>query len=169
VSDADLWIRGSIWVALTLYVAGEAVAALRSVPGSGWSRGLSTAGCAAFLIHVLAAFQLHYHWSHQIALEETARQTAAMVGLNSGGGLYVNYTFALVWIGEVLWQWWSSDTYRRRHDWLARGVRVFFLFMMVNGAVVFVRSPQRWFGGVLCLLLVTVWVVAWRHARPRPG
>jgi hypothetical protein len=36
-------------------------------------------------------------------------------------------------------------------------VRSFFLFMMLNGAVVFAHGAMQWFGLILCLALVGCW------------
>ena len=41
-------------------------------------------------------------------------------------------------------------------------MRAFFLFMIVNGAVVFVSGPQQWLG----VLIVAVLLVAWRPCPP---
>ena len=42
-----------------------------------------TAGAVAFVIHSVSAFVLLYDGSHSRALAETARQTAAMTGVDS--------------------------------------------------------------------------------------
>lgn len=152
--DTGEWLtRGSIWVALALYVAGE-LASARS-----WSvaRWLSMLGCAAFLAHVACAFHFHYQWSHTIAYTDTARQTEQFTDWNWGGGLYINYLFALVWLGEVVWLWAKPDSYLQRHAWATWLVRGFFLLMMFNGAVVFVVGNMRWFGLILCSALVICW------------
>src|SRR6185295_17486741 len=56
-----------------------------------------TVGFAAFLVHVACAFHFYHDWSHAKAYDDTARQTAAVTGWNWGGGLYINYLFAMVW------------------------------------------------------------------------
>ena len=62
-----------------------------------------TAGFVIFLVHVLCAFHFFHHWSHDAAYLDTAQKTAAMTGWNWGGGLYLNYLFALIWGIDVLW------------------------------------------------------------------
>ena len=37
----------------------------------------------------------------QVLIVETARQTAEVFGINWGGGLFINYTVAILWIGDV--------------------------------------------------------------------
>jgi len=161
--DTGEWLtRGTIWLALSLYVTAEMARASRpDVRGFTVARWLNTLGAAAFFGHMASAFHHHHHWSHATALADTARQTAEFTGWNWGGGLYVNYFFALVWVGEVTWLWLNPESYTRRDRWITRCVRGFFLVMIFNGGVVFVRSPMRWFGLIICLALVVCW---WRNA-----
>ena len=82
-------------------------------------------------------------WSHEAAIAATARQTLAVYGVNWGGGVFVNYAFVAVWLFEA-WRW------RRRPagddarviTWMTR---VFFLVMILNGAVIFAgrHAPDR--------------------------
>ncbi len=158
--DAGQWLtRGTVWLALSLYVASEmAKTAGRSREQGGAARWLNSLGCAAFLAHVACAFQFYHHWSHAAAYADTARQTAALFRWNWGGGLYLNYFFALVWLGEVVWSWRNPRGYLHRPNGMTWAVRGFFLFMMFNGAMVFARGPARWFGLILCLTLVACWL-----------
>lgn len=153
------WLtRGTVWLALSLYAAGEIVKAARRP--AGWSPAahcLNSAGCAAFLAHVGCAFHFYHGWSHLAAYADTARLTAERFGWTWGGGLYFNYLFALVWIGESVWGWANPNRYRGRAEWITWTVRGFFWFMMLNGAVVFAREIMRWFGLVLCLTLLGCW------------
>jgi len=156
--DTGKWLtRGTVWLALALYVASESAAARRSGESFRAARWLNTAGGAAFLAHVTCAFLFYHHWSHAAAYADTARQTAEFSGWNWGGGLYVNYAFVLVWLGEVIWSWTNPNRYHQRPKWMTWVVRGFFLFMMFNGAVVFVRNPARWFGLILCVTLAGCW------------
>ena len=161
--DIGAWLtRGTVWLALSLYVASEIAAARdRRAGGAGW-RWLKSFGCAAFQAHVACAFHFYHHWSHAAAYADTARHTAELTGWNWGGGLYLNYAFSLVWLGEVFWAWANPNSYRQRPDWITWTVRGFFWFMIFNGAVVFVPSAVRWFGLVLCVALAFCWL------RPRP-
>ena len=105
-----------------------------------------TAGAVAFAIHSVSAFMLLYGGSHSRAVAATARQTAALTGVESGAGLYINYMFLATWIADCVW-WWtvSPDTGARfgRLGWARFG---FFLFMFVNGAVVFADGLMRLIG-----------------------
>ena len=151
MATGELLTRLAIWLALGLYVASQAARPSRL------GRWLSAGGWVLFGAHVALAFQVHYGWSHATALGETAVQTEAMTGVRTGSGLYMNYLFGLVWLAEV-W-WWNRDetSYRSRPATVELSVRVFFLFMLVNGAVIFVDAPQRWVGLVLVVMLLYAW------------
>ena len=156
--DTGEWLtRGTVWLALSLYVASEMAAARRDGELFRVPRWLNTAGCVAFLAHVACAFQFYHHWSHATAYVETARQTAEFSGWNWGGGLYINYFLALVWLGEVVYFWANLNGYLQRPNWVTWTVRIFFLFMIFNGGVVFVHNAARWFGLLLCVTLAGCW------------
>ncbi len=164
----DVLIRGTAWLAFAGYVAGEAACRFRGQSGRSlraW-RWLTTLGCASLLLHMLAAFHFRHGWSHAIAYADTARQTAALTGWNWGGGIYVNYAFALAWVGVVVRSWTGGVAVAPPGSRAAWAIRGFFLFMFLNAAVVFVPGPARWAGLVLSLLLVGLWTGAGRRAQP---
>ena len=68
----------------------------------------------------------------------------------------MNYLFAAVWIGDVIWSW-LTPVYAVRPVWVNRAVRGFFWFMIFNGAVVFVHGALRVYGLVLSLALIACW------------
>jgi hypothetical protein len=51
-----------------------------------------------------------------------------------------------VWLADAACWWADRAGYERRARAVDRAVFAFFLFMMVNGAVVFTLSPMRWLG-----------------------
>jgi hypothetical protein len=152
----ELVTRTTVWLALTFYAASETLRVLRR-DRLEISWRLSTAGCVCFLGHMVTAFHFFYNWSHTDAYADTARQSKALTGWDSGDGLYLNYLFALVWLSEVVWVQISPKTYSARPVFWGWTVRAFFLFMVFNGAFVFARSNMRWFGLVLCLFLAGSW------------
>jgi len=155
----DLSTRLSVWLALTLFVAAQVARRSTTAQTRSVGRWLFGVGWTAFLCHVLLAFEVHYGWSHATALAETATQTEALTGVRIGSGLYMNYAFGLIWLAG-LFSWNGSDARTpTRFTWLARA---FFVFMIVNGAVVFVEGPQRWFG----LALVGALLCTWRPSMP---
>jgi hypothetical protein len=157
--DTGEWLtRGTVWLGLSLYAAGEILRpARRAGELDARSRLLNTLGCAAFLAHVAFAFHFYHAWSHSAAYTDTARRTAELFGWNWGGGIYFNYLFALLWIGDVAWSWAQPAAYCGRPGWTIWIARSFFCFMILNGAVVFTRGALQVYGLVLCLTLVICW------------
>ena len=152
----------TIWTALGLYVAGEAGRALR--PPAPWARPAWLLGSFVYLGHIAAAFEIHHDWSHAAAYAQTAARTAALVGLEWGGGLWVNYTFTALWVAEGLWWQLAPAHYARRPPVFTTAVRGVFLFMIANGAVVFVSWPRRGLGIGILWALIWIW---WSGRRNR--
>ena len=166
MDSPSLLVPLTIWLSLVAYTAGEAGRSGRlTVLGGDGPRVMLTVGCLLYLAHVVAAFSSEHAWSHAAAYASTARQTEALFGLDWGGGLYVNYAFSALWVSEVVWWWMASASYRHREHWKHIAVRAVFLFMIANGAVVFVNGPMRWVG----LAIVATLVTTWSTARPEPG
>ena len=92
-----------------------------------------------------------------MAYRDTARQTKELLGLDWGGGLYVNYFFTLAWVIDVLWRWGNLEGYRQRPRWLKVAWHAFFFIMVVNSTVVFGAGLVRWLGLAACLSLAVVW------------
>jgi len=116
------------------------------------ARWLWTAGCLLLLAHIGCAFQFVHHWQHNLAVAETARRTAAVVGWEFGGGVYFNYAFALIWLGDVVWWWAAKASYRQRPRLVNAIVHSYLFFIAFNGAIVFVAGPTRWIGIAFVLL-----------------
>ena len=90
-----LALYGTIWIALVLFVVGEAgrsVTSLQSA-GSRWAWRAFTTGLLLAILHSLLAFAIVHSWNHADAVASTARQTKSIYGVAFGGGLYVNYLF----------------------------------------------------------------------------
>lgn len=100
---------------------------------------LWTLAFALYAAHVAAAFHYRHDWSHVQALSDTARQTRELTGLDYGGGLWWNYAITLAWGADLALLWRSG-----RPAWWTRPFVAFWLFMAVNGAIVFAAGPTRW-------------------------
>ena len=158
---SDLLTRVTIWLALGLFAAAQ-IERRRAAPATSMTgRWLFSVGCSLYLAHVVLAFDVHYGWSHAIAYAETAIQTEAFTGLRWGLGIYVSYLFSAIWVGETAWWWLAPEGYHTRVHRLDLAMRAFFLFMILNGAVVFVSGPQRLLG----VAIVVVLLVAWRPTQ----
>lgn len=119
-----------------------------------------TVGCLALLVHVACAFHFVHHWSHRAAYETTAQQTAAVTGLDSGGGLWVNYAVLAVWFLDVCWWWLAPARHASRSrgaEWLLQG---FLAFVWFNATVIFGHGVVRWLGVAACTWLI---LLAWRN------
>ena len=145
----------TVWTALALYVAGEHGRTRR--PPAPWARPAWLLGTLVYLAHVAAAFAIHHDWSHAAAYAYTAERTDALLGLDWGGGLWVNYAFTAIWIGEGLWWQLRPAHYQRRPRIWRTAVRAFFVFMIANGAVIFVEGPRRLLGVAVLAALVWIW------------
>ncbi len=114
---------------------------------------LWTLGWIVFVVHVYAAFELVHDWSHQKALQHTADQTELQTGIRSGGGLYLNYLFLVLWTLDVVRVWvdqtraWLRVALQWR--WLVHCV---FAFMMLNATVIF--GPPGWIALAAFFVLV---------------
>lgn len=157
-------LRLSIWIALLCWLAGPA-SALAGRRRERWQRAarwLWTVGCAAFLVHVAAAFHVVHGWSHAAAYAATARDTAAVTGVDSGFGLWLNYLFTALWVADAA-AWWRLGTegYRRRARWITASVYGFMAFLAFHATVVFEEGGARLAGllatvGLAALLLGSV-------------
>lgn len=150
-------------LACLLYVLALCAWLLRShrLAHAAWTLGL-----VGYLVHMLTAFGVYHHWSHREAYLDTARQTAEIFYLDWGGGLYFNYVFSVVWLGDVIWMWADSTGYQRRSRWISGAVHVFMAFMFFNATVVFAAGWTRRFGLLACLALLVLWR---RRNRPIAG
>lgn len=149
----------TIWIALTLFVVAEAgkrrQSAHRAAPAWAWAAW--AIGAILCAVHIVLAFAGRYGWSRDAAVRETARQTAAVYGVNWGGGVYVNYVFIAVWLIEACWWRAFPARYVGRQPAITWCLRAFYLLIIVNAAVVFAGARGRAIGLVLVAALVWVW------------
>jgi hypothetical protein len=167
MSGGEVLTKLTIWIAVAGYFAGAVVYAL-SRGRRAWdsaARVAWTVACAALVAHVACAFHVYHGWSHAAAYRDTARQTSELFGLDWGGGVYVNYALAALWVADVWW-WWRRGlgAYRRRPWPLVVAWHAFLLFIVFNATVVFASGFVRWAGLALCLALVFVWLSVARGA-----
>ena len=144
------------------WAAGE-VLMRRSRRADRWARAAWTVAILLAGIHVGLAFHFVYGWDHDVAVAETARQAAERFGWGWRGSLYVNYAFLLWWLADVGW-WWAVPA-----SHLSRSIRfeilrlAAFLFMFVNGAVVFASGAGRLAG----MTAIAAVLLASPASRPR--
>ena len=156
-------LRATILVSLLAYGAAEYLWLRHRARGFAARRLLWTAAFLLCATHVLRAFQVQHGWSHDAAERHTARVTAQVVGLEWGGGIFVNYLFLASWAADVAWSWTVPASYRLRPSWINNAISAVFLFMVFNGAVVFAAGLARGIGIAVTAAVVWAW---WRgHDR----
>lgn len=163
MSSGEILTRATIWIALIGYAAAVVTFALaRSrVKWDSTARLLWTLACIGLLVHVASAFYFYHGWSHEAAYRDTARQTDEVVGINWGGGLYVNYALLILWIVDVIWWWWAGlNAYRNRARVISVAWHAFLIFIVFNATVVFGDGVVRWTGLLICTGLCVVWLFA---------
>jgi hypothetical protein len=152
--DGDSLIHWTARLSLAFYALAMTLRMLSGARGKQSAARIAwTLGYALLLSHLAVAFHFRHGWRHDAAYEATARQTADAVGLSWGGGLYVNYVFALVWGLDVAWWWSSPASYLGRSRWIETAVQAFLAFIAFNAAVVFVDGAMRWTSLAVCTLL----------------
>ena len=157
------------WFAIFLYLWTTVRLALerRATPRP---RFLWSAGCLFFLVHVAGAFDVFHGWSHDSAYKQTMQDTMNLTGVRTGVGIYLNYIFTLLWLIDMIW-WWvvGDERYRKRHKVVFGVIHFYFLFMIFNGAYVFVDDGWlRWMGLGLSIggFVAFIRILSRKPARP---
>jgi hypothetical protein len=157
--SGELLTRSTVWIAIAAYTVGSVIFATARRHDQ-WARFAWTIGCAALLAHFASAFSYYHAWSQASAYSETARQTAQVFGIHWGGGLFINYTVALLWLADVAWWWFAGVSSYRRRSWLLTIIwHSFLIFIIFNATVVFKDGLTRWIGLLVCLTLCLSWFV----------
>ena len=154
-----LVLFGTIWISLLLFCVGEVGrrdrdAGRAAAPVTWWAYAN---GALLLVVHIAIAMAVAHNWSHQSAIDATARQAYAVYGLNWGGGVYANYAFAVVWLFEVIRWRIRSATPTRRHAAIVWSIRAFYLVMILNAAVIFTPAPRNIAGAAMVLWLLWIW------------
>jgi hypothetical protein len=153
-------IQATIALSIVAWAAAESLR-YRAPQHDAAARGLWTAGVLLLGAHTLAAFHFVHGWSHEAAAAETARRTAALTGIDWGGGVFVNYAFLAAWAADAGWWWAAPASYRLRSHALQTVLLFFFAFMFVNGAIVFAHGAMRLLG------IAAVTIVLWSWYRSK--
>jgi hypothetical protein len=157
----ELLTRWTIRVALACYLIHVFLLLINSAAWQ-FGRVIWTVGFAVYLIHVLLAFHFYHNWSHAAAYQHTARQTASVVGIDWGGGIYFNHLLTIIWAIDVGLAWRETDPAskpRRRLAIFSRFTHLYFIYIIFNATVVF--GPSFWFWiftvGVVPFVLLTAY------------
>jgi hypothetical protein len=156
----EVLTRGTIWITLVTYLVGLLALGfgLKRWHKESTPRALWTIGCFSLVLHFAAAFNFYHDWNQDAAYRETARQTDEYIGLNWGGGLYINYAILLLWIGDLT-EWWlrGVDSYRKHFRTLRLVWHAFLIFIIFNALIVFKGGVVRWIGVGYCAIAIIAW------------
>ena len=160
METGEFLTRATIWITIVAYTAGSvAFATARGrLRWDSATRVLWTIAVISLIGHFISAYQFYHHWSHESAYVDTARQTDEVIGLNWGGGLFINYALLIIWTIDVSW-WWlrGLNSYRARPWPLVAAWHGFLIFILFNAMVVFKNGPTRWVGLIIFLILFISW------------
>lgn len=156
---ASLW---AIRLAMVAMVVTFTMQLLGSSEVSNRVRSLWLFGAVAAMAHSLGALFAFHAGSHQEAFESTAKQTEELLGVAVGIGLYVNYVFVFVWLGDACFRWFGKSVYSELPSWYRPLLYGFLGFIAVNGTVVFKSGSIRWIALGAIVGLLILW---WRRMR----
>ena len=149
-------------LATLAWAAGEALMR-RSPAADRWARAAWTVAIVLAAVHVVLAFHFVYGWDHEAAVRETARQAAERFGWGWRGSIYVNYVFLSIWLADICWWWAAPASHASRSIRFEIARLATFVFMFVNGAIIFASGIGRLAG----IAAVAAVLVASPARRPR--
>lgn len=147
--SVSLVVRVTMWLATVAWATGE-IGMRRSRAAEGGARLAWTIGAGLALVHAGLAFHSVHGWSHSAAALETMQQAEERFGVGWSGGIYVNYVFLAIWACDTCWWWLAARSRAARPFGLEVARFAFFVFMFVNGAVLF-ASGLGLIVGVACV------------------
>jgi hypothetical protein len=153
----------TVWASLVRFAAG----AIGERGGRPWAWRAWAGGVALMAVHIALAMGLVHGWSHAAAIAATARATDAVFGLDWGGGVYVNYVFVTVWALDTVWWRLRPADRARRPAAVTWALRIFYVVVIVNAAVVFAAGWRRLIGAFIVATLALAWSRP-HLARQRP-
>lgn len=157
MTAVDLLLRATAWLSLVAWVASEWLRLPGPALRNEQARQAFTLGAIALLLHTGLALHWRHAWSQADAMHEIARQSAEVTGIAFGGGLFVNYAFLAFWLAEASWWWLAPSAFRARSARARWASRTVYLFMFVNGTIVFGQGPVRVFGALAILVVCVCW------------
>lgn len=158
MAAGEFLMRATISLGVAAYAAAEFLWFRHRLEAFRLRTVLWTGAAALFLLHSALAFHVRHGWSHEAAVRQTAAQTAAVTGLNWGGGVFVNYAFLVLWVADVTWLLAAPRSYLRRPRFVNTAISAFFLFIVFNGAVVFARGPAQVVGVAATAIVAWAWI-----------
>jgi hypothetical protein len=143
---ADDLTRSTVRVSLVFYAAAVCLLLVRrsgDVELLRLARLEWTLAWAAYIVHLIVAFQLYHHGSHAEAVEHV-REAAGI-----GAGIYVSHFFTFVWTLDLAQWWLAPKRHESRSPWIGRLLHGFMAFVVFNAMIVFETGAIRWAGVVM--------------------
>lgn len=119
------------------------------------------AGALLSFGHSIGAIATFHQGSQANALESTAQQTEALLGIRFGAGLFANYLFVLVWLVDAAACLLAPTRYAQMPNGIRLAINAFLIFIAINGAIVFASGWTRWIG-ILCVVIALLAIA--KHA-----
>src|SRR5262245_43743977 len=118
---ADLATRQTARVAVLFWALAAATLLLsrRSIGQVLW-----TLACAAYVVHVVIAFDRVHDWSHAAAYTHVDEVSGF------GPGIFVSYFFSVLWVVDAAWWWIWPTAYESRPVWFDRPINAFVAFVV---------------------------------------
>lgn len=127
------------------------------------------AGCVLLLFHIPLALHYAYHWQHKTMIDQTARQTLQITGVNFRGGPYINYVFAGLWLVDAIyWQVAGDYRYFSRSRFISISLHVFLMFVAFNATVIFAGGPTRVFAMITIFVVFTAYIASRQRGADQP-
>ncbi|KAA5547306.1 hypothetical protein FYK55_02610 [Roseiconus nitratireducens] len=157
----DLLVYPPIWLAITAWFVG---AWARRWPQRSVARRIYQAswlaGSLLVCLHIVASYGHVHHWSHAEVLAATADESQRVTGIRAAWGVYVNFAFALIWLG------YSTAMIRHRGalpGW-DRWVFGFTAMIVFFATIVFEPGTVRWASAFGFTALA---IAAWKDTRKK--
>lgn len=128
-------------------------------------RAAWTSACVLLVAHELLAMGISFGWSQTLAWENIAVQTLLATGIDSGGGLIVNYAAGVLWSLDVAWWWLRPLSHSARPAWITVALWTFLALMFFFGAVVFAAGTTRTIAALM-FVVAALWLSFCVAKRP---
>jgi hypothetical protein len=128
-------------------------------------RGAWTIACVLLVAHELLAMGLAFGWRQSLAWQNIAAQTLDATGIDTGGGLIVNYAAGVLWSVDVAWWWLLPPSYFARPAWITVALWAFLALMFFFGAVVFAAGTTRTVAALM-FVVAALWLSYCVAKRP---
>ena len=160
LTSGQQWMLWSIRITVLLYIARYVIVFVsrrqRPVDRTRECWGWTIAWCC-YCAHVLLAFHFVHDWSHYVAWQHTADETARVTGIRRGDGVWVNYAFTLAWLADVIRIWAYRTRPQAAASKLSFAFQAAFAFIVFNATVVFGPPIYRYLAVPVAGGLFWIW------------